>query len=671
MALRVRTVEYAFPFATASVASGTARDFANITVAVPETTSRTFRSVILEVTACDNVTTAASLTAVLLGISVSPTARNDQTVTQTITNSGENQSFIFMRDVTAYFQTNFTGTSHTVGARMTITGVATINCTAKLIITYEYDDTDQQTRIKTVKIPVDGNTGNLTTSLTALGGVSNQIPALDTFLPEASKVYRDIFFEINTHNGGTGTNSRIQTMRYNGTNSLASVAYQAALASDYWVRRIDKIITGQTGAINTSIANTVEAQTANADMPFPCLSGVLVVTYEYDHDETDTVINSIQIPAIDEAGWNGGPTSADKSRFKRTFFVAEPGPITLAQSGVLASYIDGAAVSMVFTVGDQDDRTFAHGATVRCGGMHHMRRFDSGAAGEPSGISLSRGLNEIQIDYYTTGTASGTLGSNVSALIFLNYYSAKCPLGTCAHAHTTYWLNRPWATTPRFVERSQYSPTTTPIIPEENWYSVSIGYEGKVLLSSTAVGSLAFSFQTEIQSEEREGAGWLDFYNSLYSSDPEIGPSILWARARDDYKRHPRDPETTRLDPTVTRDYRFDVSQNATTSWQATKLLTYHSITFEVSGEITGSNGGTVNLELIRTDTGEVVDKTTRTGNGSFTFTWYDNTINMIVLAYEDDNKKGASGQYLAGGVDSFDIDLAGTFSEATYYAYT
>jgi hypothetical protein len=667
MALRTKTIEYAFDFATQSVASGTARDFTAITVDIPENTSRTFRSVILEVSGCDNVTTAASITAVLMGISVSPTARNDATVTQTIANSGENQTFIFMRDVTSYFQTNYTGTSHTVGARLTVTGVATINCTAKLIITYEYDDTAQTTRIKTVKIPIDGNIGNLTTSLAAIGGFSDQFPALDTFLPEASKVYKDIFFEMNGHTGNTGTTSRTLTTRYNGTTSLASGLYQAALASDCWFRRIDKLL----DSVDKSITNTIEASTSNTAMPFPCLSGVIVVTYQYDHSATTTVINSIQLPAVDEAGWCGGPTSDDRSRFKRSFFIQEPGTITLIQSGVLLSYIDGAAVTMVFNVGSQESREFGHAATVRCGGMHHLRRFDSGAAGSPgSGISLQRGLNNIVIDFHTTGTGTGTLGSNVSGLIFLNYYSSVSSQGADAHSHTTYWINRPHATG-NLVERLQYSGATTPIIPETNWYSVGIGYEGKVHTSGTTVGSLAFCFQTEIQSTEREGAGWLDFYNSIYSSDPEIGPSLIWARARDDYQRHPRDPDSSRLNPLTARDYRFDVSQVSTIFWQATKMITYHSITFPVAGNITGSDGGTIQIDLIRTDIAEIVDTTTRVGDGAYSFTWYDNTIDMIVLAYENDDKKGVSVQEVASSSTSFDIDLASAAAEATYYAYS
>ena len=223
MAVRNKTIEYAFALSTASVASATARDFTQLAaLAIPETTSRTFRSVTLEVSAVDNGTAAASLTAVLIGIALGAVARDDATVTQTITNSGENQSFLFSRDVTSYFVTNYTGTTMTADCRLTVSGVITSNATAKLIITYEYDDGDT-TQIKTVKIPMDGNTGNLTTSFANLGGVASQIPALDTFLPEASITYRDIFFQMDTHSGTTAAAAQVLNMRYDGSTTVADL----------------------------------------------------------------------------------------------------------------------------------------------------------------------------------------------------------------------------------------------------------------------------------------------------------------------------------------------------------------------------------------------------------------------------------------------------------------
>jgi hypothetical protein len=665
MALRTKTIEYAFAYSTAAVASNVARNFAAITVDIPETTDRTFRSVVLEFTAYDNATTAANATAVTMGVQVDSVAINTVAVTQTIANSAENQSFIFTRDATAYFQTNFTGTSHQVLGRLTLTGLGTVNTTCKIIITYEYNDTAQTTRVKTVKIPIDGNTGNLTTTLANIGGITNQFPALDTFLPEASKVYKDIFFESYA---GTGSNSTVDTaliLRLYGTTDLTSTVFESAFTTDRWVKRIDKL----QGLLPTNAAYSPQARTGNANNPFACLSGVLTVTYTYDHSASTTIINSLQIPALDEAGWTGGPTTADRSRFRRTLFIQEPGPINLVQSGLLMSFIDAGSVTMDVRVGAQTSRTFTVPATVRAGCSHLSRRFDSGAAGSSANMVLQRGLNDITVDFFSSGTALGTLGSNISGLIFLNYTSGLHADGDGAHNHTTQWINRPY-TTGGLVERLQYAPTTTPNIPENNWFLTSAGYDIKLLTSGTATATLGFSLQAKIQSGEGQGAGWADFYTGLYSSDAEVGPSLMWARARSYFKRYPNDQDPDRLNPEVVRDYRFDISQNAAGIWQCIKYLTYHNIAYTVSGGITGSAGGTVYLELYRTDTAELLDKTTRVGNGAYSFTWYDNTIDVIVVAYETDDLKGASAQNVASG-GIFDIQLDAADPGPTYYAFS
>ena len=217
MAIRTKTIEYAFALSTTSVASAAARTFTALTVNIPETTSRVFRSVIVEYSCYDGGTAASSLTAVNLSIQVGAVAVSAATVTQTITNSGEEQSWYFTKDATAYFQTNFSGTSQSITAAMTCTGPITQNASAKLIITYEYDDAAATTRIKTVKIPVDGNIGNATTGLLDVGGLANQIPNLSTFLPEATKVFRNIFFEMQVHTGTTAAGSSTLNVAYNGT----------------------------------------------------------------------------------------------------------------------------------------------------------------------------------------------------------------------------------------------------------------------------------------------------------------------------------------------------------------------------------------------------------------------------------------------------------------------
>src|SRR6185369_4429841 len=103
-----------FPCLTAGLAVATRNDFAAITLAVPENTSRTFRSVIVHVFCRDNQNASTSLTSWLIGIKLGAAAFDDVTTTFTMTASGVSEDYYFKRDVTAYFNTNFgAGTTQT------------------------------------------------------------------------------------------------------------------------------------------------------------------------------------------------------------------------------------------------------------------------------------------------------------------------------------------------------------------------------------------------------------------------------------------------------------------------------------------------------------------------------------------------------------------------------
>lgn len=664
MALRTKTIEYAFPFSTASAASAAARDFTSITVYIPEA-SPTFRSVILECTAVDNVTTAASNSGIVMGISLGAVGRNDTTVTQTIANSGENQGFIFIRDVTSYFTTNWTGTSMACGARLTVNGISTNNATAKLVITYQYDDTAATTRVKTVKIPMDGNNGNITATLANMGGLANQYPNLDTFLPESSKVYRDIFFETYGHtNAGSDVNGVILNLRFDGATTLASAIYEDALISDRWFKRIDKLL----GSVTTNATHNVEASVDNTASNFPCLSGVLIVTYEYDHSASTTIINSLQLPVLDEAGLIGGTATADESRYQRTISIQEPGTITLVQSGIMGTYIDSGVVTLNLAVGSQADRTYTQPGSQRCGGLTIMRRIDSGSVGGVAGLTLARGENTFTVDFYTTSATAGNIGTNFSAMLFLNYTSGKATAGDGVHNHTTVWVARP-NSTGNLVHRLAFTPSTVPIIPETDYWLTNSGFEIYLMTSGTGAAALGLAFLAEINTGESYGAGWLDIYSSMYATDSEVGPSVIFTRSRSLFKRWPNDPDTSRLDIETSRSFRFDCNVNSSTLWQTKQYVTYHSITQPISGTISGSAGGTVQIRAFRTDTDEEVGATSRTGNGSYSMTWVEDTVPVYVVAYETSSLKGTSQQAVAGS--TFDIDLAGGGGGGpTYYAY-
>jgi len=650
MALRTKTIEYAFPLNTASVASATLRTFTAITVNIPETTSRTFRSVIVDFSSQDGGGAAASTTSILTGVQIGAVAVSNNTVTQTITNSGENQSFHFLRDATAYFQTNFTGTSQTVTVSINNNGNVTQNASAKIIITYEYDDSAATTRIKTVKIPIDGNNGNLTTAYVNVGGLASQIPALDTFLPEASKVYRNIFFEMLVHTGASATATSTLDVSYNGgTTTTADLTYASSLNTDISYRRIDSV----SGSFSTAAAQNIQAKvTSITGRPTPCFSGVLVVTYEYDHSASTRILNSIQVAGMEEVGLTGGSTTGDKSRFSRKFNIQEPGTITLVQSGVLASYMASGAVSVDFRIGGQASRVYAHAAaSPRAGGMTHMRRIDAGGVGGVAGMTLARGsTSELVIDWFATGTTLGTIPSAMSALIFLNYTSDKHPSGDGVHNHTTVWGITPYVTgwtTTTVGMRVQLASTTTPIIPETNYWLTGAGYQLIMMPFGTTAGTIGAAFLAEVQAGEAEGAGFRQLYSFLYQSIAEISPSVMFARSRDDMKRWPADPDTNRLDIETARNYRYDTNLQVSTTngaiFQSYLMATYHAITSSIAGTITNSGGGTVLITAHDDINSLVIGTASRAGNGTYNIPWYDNVGMVYAEAQESSVLLGRS----------------------------
>ncbi len=75
-------------------------------------------------------------------------------------------------------------------------------------------------------------------------------------------------------------------------------------------------------------------------------------------------------------------------------------------------------------------------------------------------------------------------------------------------------------------------------------------------------------------------------------------------------------------------------------------VITFHSITYTAADSISGFSG-TVDLSLHRAASGEKVLETTRSGDGAFSFTWYDDTEELYVVA-DDGTNVGRSEDTLA-----------------------
>ena len=634
MAQRLKTIEYAFPTDETARTTGTRVDAAAITLDIPEATSRTFRSVVVEVTGIDQAATAASITAWLIGIKLGAVAFDDVTVTDTITNTGEGQSFAFTRDVTSYFATNFgAGTSQTCQVGVTITGISRINTTIKLIITYEYDDNGQTTRVKTVKIPIESLTGVLTTTLAELG--TNQVPLLDTFLPENTKSFKNIFFEIYANEEADLATDFALELSLDAEAGDADGTHEAALDGSrtfkyIWVRN----------AMTTSAVHAFKARSTVDHADFNHMAVVLVVTYTYNHTNSTSIINSLWLPWETKSATAGGTAAADDYRSQLKIMVVEQN-VALVQSGLLMSFNDNSPDTVNVLVGGQTARAYtvkANSGTLTLGCQFLTHRFDSGGA-QGSGLTLARGENIITIDVYGATTMNQLSG--VGGVVILNYTSDKDTNGDGVHNHTISYNIMSTAANDYVREASAFAPN----IPETNYWVTHWGCQGWSMVGVLAalVGLFAnHEWTVERLAGEDSEEGWHYLGANTSANENELSLAAMFIDITHAWRRHPADPDPTKLAVEGSRKWRI-AGIAGETWWNSMFCLTYHAITFTWTGDITNSAGGAVTIGLHDPTTGRKVSTGSRTGNGSYSITWYDDTTQLFAEAKEDSTHLGRS----------------------------
>ena len=629
MATRIKTIEYAFPFRAASVASGTRSDFEAITLYIPENQSRTFRSVFVEISVMDDVTSASSLTANLIGCKLGAAAFSDDSDTYTLPNNVENNAYKFISDFTSYFNTNFgAGTSQTCQVGVTLTGPSSVNLNAKIYLTYEYDDASQQTRVKTVRIPLESGLGALTTSLAELG--TNQIPNLDSFLPESSKTYRNIWFELRGNTQSNGTTDSYLAFALDAESEVQSGRIEQALNSAryfelFWVR--NDMATNATHAFMLRTTSLTGSE-------FRHLSVVLCVTYEYDHTSSTSILNSLVIPFVFQRGALGHTTSGDQSKERLKFFVEESSP-SLVQSGFVLHWEQDNNYNLIVAAGAQSTRTYTNRDALYCGGLALSHRIDSGAGGG-AGLTLARGENTLDIAIYTS-TGSTYQPGALCGVLYLNYTSLKHASGADVHNHSVFW---------GLISKGSTNRTKiaaiAPIIPETNYWLTWAG-AGIIANRHKTAMSLAIGAMLDCQRAAGEGvgAGWETIlqHGGIGSNDQEAGITHFYSQTHS-FRRHPSDPDANRLDVEGNRSFKWTSPGH---DGGAFLWLTYHAITFAIAGTISGSGGGLVTIEAHRVTSGEKLASTSRIGNGAYAMTWYDDVESMFVQAREDATHVGRS----------------------------
>lgn len=626
MATRSKTVEFAYNVNIATLAANTKRTFTGKTIYLPES-SIVFKSVTMIATWGDDATAATSPTNWILGIKLGAATESTATVTDTMTNSGEAWTVRYRRDVTAYFTSNWSGTSMAWEASVQQAVSATQNHSVKLIITYEYDDTSS-THIKTVRVPIETTRSLLTTSYQTIGG-STAIPAFKgSFLPEASKTVRQCFVELfgNTADITTATDW-IATARVNGSNTYDFWDNESALLSGRWAYGIIDI-TAETGTSAVSLEAIVAGITSRLDN----LGGVITITYEFDPSSTTTVFNSLMLGAVDTVGWMGGTAAGDEDAWSREIFIDEPGTITMQPSGCVLFFNDTSAVTFNVAVGAQTDTAFtATAAGVQVGQYSLVHRIDAAGAKGTAGMTLARGPNDYLIQFRS---ASSQAGWNLSGFLILNYTSGKATAGVGVHAQTRYFH---LANTAADTQVRQQTNVTVPTIPESQYWLVG------AMVDIDAMTPAAWMAGIVLQFKRTAGRGWEPAYIGTTRLENENTLMTPFGAARSVFQRWPGDADDSRADIETSRDWRLDINPNCWAAWGI--WATWHAHAWTVAGTVSGytGDGSGLTVNIHRASTGELVKQVTTTAGGSFTTPWGDDVEPLYVEVYQDATHVGRS----------------------------
>lgn len=630
MATRLKTVKYAFTTLNAYTDNATT-NLTQLTINLPEN-SKVFKSVVAHITIDDlNTATGDTITNKNFGLRLGAAAYTTVSNANTLTGSGENMSLWFAVDYTSHFTTNWTGTSMTCDFQVRVDSATNntnfANVSVTLDITYEYDDTSA-THIKTVMIPLNAPTAEITNVITTY----DTVPILDTYLPEASKTYRNIHVVLqgNTSNNGVSNDHNIVLTM--GTATVTTGLYEGSLASD----RLYRYVWNLTGTYpSTAATQTWRLNISQAITRCNHPQAWLVVTYEFNSSTSTSIMNSVMLP-MELASPMGGTTATDYQSGDKQLWIEEPGAITTNRVAFYCFWQQaGAITGLNMRIGTGAFVAYTDAAAVLCGANCAMVRNDTA-------FTLARGVNTLTFDVYRTDTAD--YGWNLCGFWIVNYTSGKAALGVGAHNHTvdtTIVQNGTGAAADVVTTNA-----VAVLIPESEYFLVGAGFQ----LIVTTTGTLqpaGFTILAERLSGEG-GTRWEQVYIDTSQTDPEVGFFPIYAQARFLFKRWPNDPDPYRIDLEQSRRYRAHVAGGS--GWfSLCATFTYHAITRTVAGTLSGYNdadGAGLTVRFFYFDPSgriEYIGSATTVINGVYAFTWYDDVYNVFAVVHEDSTRVGTS----------------------------
>lgn len=603
-------------------------------------------------------------------------------------NTGDPENFSWLVD----FTPEVTDTKFGIGQAGALSGVYQLsvrtatslsssitNLAAKMYFTYEYEESTAAKLIKTVRIPIQSHHTTLTTLMSEVGVFTGtipaprfQIPQLSTFLPETSgRVIRQAWLEMYSNQASAATTnfSGVYQIDNSASFQIRRSTFNQALNGDSLVK---DIMIYNTGSYVEDLSHSFNAASSVAAR-HQCLGGFLGVTYEYDNDiiTNPTRLNSIILgtDSYDKNFYMNGSSSADMDWRYLKFYIPENNPVLKQSAFVHHVMTPGGATFGVREAKQNLSRSYTLGALVGAGGQIIHHRIDHSGT-----VSLQKGENVLTSTFQSN--AANTIGPWAHWAI-INYHSDVSDSNEGSHNHTTIWCLAS-SSIPHVGNFAQIGGTTirSASISANNYFLNSVIYEYCLRNAST----MDFTLQMSLTSSENYSNGWTSVIPVQFNwSDAELQPIKFMNDAKDSFNIYPEMTGTYSGKANIELPRRYRSWVGVAGPWWLRKYVTYHSLTSSINGTITGSAGGSIDIRLIRLSDFNVVNNTTRIGNGAFSMSWYDNSSNnYIVMARENANCKGISA---AGtpGVNTFDIVLSssqqassgsGTTIVASNYAY-
>lgn len=629
MATRSKTIEYWFP-ELASVTNNTDTNFTQITVYIAETVVA-FTSVTLDVLVQDAATSASNDSRRQISLQLGTTGYTAVNNTNTVNNSGDQKWIQMNANFTSVFTSNWTGTSMTCDARILVdsTNASPVwsDATAKLTISYTYDDTSS-THTKTVWMPLNAPLTSLDSSKP--GTANDTFPALDTWLPEASKTIRQTTIVVQGNEEQAGTVDISLSMQLDAAGaSYTSSLHEQALDSSRWYRHVWQ------PSFTTSATHDFYIW-ASTTTKFAHPQVWMVITYEFSPGSSTTIMNSVLMP-MEVASPMGGETSADPQVAERNIYIEEPTTISIQRSSLMVYWDQKAVISgLNFKIASGSWQSLTSTAVTLCGSCGAMIRAESDLG------SFSRGKNTLKFSNYRTDTSN--LGMNVSCCWIINYTSGKHTDGVGAHNHTFIQNLICHETDGALISKTTSALSVA--IPETYYFFNAIGLNYQYMSN----GNFQVAGAT-ILAERLSGEGevkWEQMFTDITSTDSDLGIHQCWATTRNVFKRWPSDAEDiegSRLDIETSRRYRIATANTCFMWHYLDYIITYHTITYTIAGTIYGytGDGSSIDVSIHRDATKEKVLETTTSAGGAYSVTWYDNTEEMCCDAVQDDTHFGRS----------------------------